>query len=293
MKKLLLLASMIVGFTGLRILLLSSYQSKMLGVLLAFLGLYYLRRLSNLKGLEKRNTLLFPLVGFVVIAGVLAFNLLSTGVLDLKGFDQMALLFGLALIAYNWIPAKYETETRFLGVFFGVFFLIQVGPLLLHSMLNLLLESKLDMEASAVWYVNNFLGRPMEAALRLLGIESVMDGNILTFSSVEGFTSVKITLACSGAYSFSIFTSAFAAYVLVKYRILCRKTLLLLITGVFMTYLANLFRMLTVILAGYFYGGRMMVLVHEHLGWLLFMLWTLLFWTVMFKTLGGEYLKNE
>ncbi|MFH1126005.1 MAG: exosortase/archaeosortase family protein [Candidatus Altiarchaeota archaeon] len=283
-----LIATMVVGFTGLRILLLSSYQSKPLGLLLSLAGLYYLRSTFRPEKLEKRKTLMLPAAGVLLIISDLIFNLLSAGSLDLKGFDQMAIIFGVILISYNYIPLRYEREARFLGIFFGMFLILQVVPVVLHSGFSLLTGSRMDMEESAVWYVENFLGIPLKFALNLMGIETKTEGNILSFRSVEDWTSVRIGIACSGAYSFAIFTSAFTAYVLTKYKKHGRRTIMLLAVGVFMTYLANIFRMLTLVLSGYFFGGKVMVKVHEDLGWVIFMLWTLFFWTVMFKILPEE-----
>lgn len=289
MKTLPLIAAMIVGFSGLRILLLSSYQSKMLGLALSLLGFYFLRASLGPERLEKRRSAIMPAAGILVIAGVLAFNILSTGGKpELKGFDQMTILFGLVLILYNRAPAGYEREARFLALFFGMFGLLQIIPLLLHSAAGALTGQAASMEDSATWYAANFLIKPLSAALNLMGIETASVGDILSFKSPLEWTSVRITLACSGAYSFAIFVSAFTAFVLVKYQKITKKTLMLLSAGILMTYLANLMRMLTTVLAGYYYGGPALVTVHEHLGWLIFMLWTLVFWTIMFKTLGTE-----
>jgi len=283
-----LVAAMVVGFSGLRIMLLSSYQSKLLGVCLALGGMYAFRQMLAPGKAEKHASAIYPLAGALVILGDLAFNLFIAGSLDLKSLDFMTLLFGLILLAYNYTPARFEIETCFLVIFFFAFILLQIAPLLLHAAYATLVGSPFDIEASAQWYVHNFLGKPLAALLNAAGIETKTSGDLVAFMTPQGWLGVKIGISCSGAYSFAIFTSAFVAYVLTKYKKLTRNTLALLAAGVILTYLANILRMLTTVLSGYFYGGEALVTVHQNAGWLIFMFWTFLFWTIMFKILTKE-----
>src|SRR5213079_525963 len=75
----------------------------------------------------------------------------------------------------------------------------------------------------------------------------------LTFVPVHvgAEVTVVITTACSGIYSFGIFASAFAAFVLAEYDRLTRRIWLLLALGLMSSYIANVLRMVVMVIVGY------------------------------------------
>src|SRR5213079_2024789 len=76
----------------------------------------------------------------------------------------------------------------------------------------------------------------------------------LTFVPVHvgAEVTVVITTACSGIYSFGIFASAFAAFVVTEYERLTNRTWALLSMGLLTSYAANVLRMVIIVLAGYY-----------------------------------------
>src|SRR5207244_10829697 len=61
-----------------------------------------------------------------------------------------------------------------------------------------------------------------------------------------------ITTACSGIYSFGIFASAFVAFVLAEERSMTKRIWVFLGLGLFMAYVANVLRMVAIVLVGYY-----------------------------------------
>src|SRR5205807_7419955 len=101
---------------------------------------------------------------------------------------------------------------------------------------------------------------------------------------------VVITTACSGIYSFAIFASAFLAFVLTEYNRLTRRIWLLLALGLISSYVANVLRMVVIVLVGYYADSGQadlqdMLIAHSYAGWIIFLAWIALFWGAAFKFL--------
>ena len=101
---------------------------------------------------------------------------------------------------------------------------------------------------------------------------------------------VVITTACSGIYSFGIFASAFVAFVLAEYDRLTRRIWLLLALGLMSSYIANVLRMVVIVLVGYYADSgqadlQNMLIAHSYAGWIIFLAWIALFWGALFKFL--------
>src|SRR2546427_420754 len=99
---------------------------------------------------------------------------------------------------------------------------------------------------------------------------------------------VIITTACSGIYSFGIFASAFLAFVLTEFRRPTKSTWLLLSLGLVTSYAANVLRMVVIVLIGYYTDTpgtalQNLLVAHSYAGWLIFLGWIALFWSLLFK----------
>jgi exosortase/archaeosortase family protein len=117
----------------------------------------------------------------------------------------------------------------------------------------------------------------------------------LTFTPIK--MSVPVTLvistSCSGIYSFGIFASAFVAFLLTEYEHPSRRLWVLLALGFLASYLANLLRMVIVVLVGYYADSAQsdlqnLLLAHSYAGWVIFLGWLALFWGLLFKFLPTE-----
>jgi|GEM_PF-1494934 len=274
MNVLKLVIFMVLLFEGLRIILLSSYHTKTIGVIMVLLGYFILRKTIPPKGEIKKNRLL-PIAGLLVISSDIAYNVFLKKSFEFLGLDWMTIIFGLSLIAYNLIPLRFEREARFLVIFTGIFFLSLSMPI---GLLTLKVGSK-----AAALYMQEFITRPLTILLNLSGIPAYSIYNWVYYAGREGTIQLGIGISCSGAYSFAIFFSAFVSFVQVKYDRFDGKIRYLLIAGLLGTYLANLLRVYLIALAGFYYGRDALIYAHQHFGWIIFMLWVIFFWYFGFK----------
>ncbi len=246
-------------------------------------------RLLDRVTLRGRLTRYFPLIGIAVIAIDLAYNLLVTaGGLSLGTEDTMVLLFAAVVFAYPLVPARYGRERDFVLMFVGALVLILVLPLLLARLYYQ------DWERSVDIYSWVALAPETAAVLNLLGVPAnvhAIAGTApgLTFTTKSGIDiTVVITTACSGIYSFGIFASAFVAFVVTEYERFRPKVLLLLGLGFLTSYVANILRMVLIVLFGV-YGDseaasvQNLLVAHSNLGWIIFLAWIALFWGIVFK----------
>lgn len=248
------------------------------------------RRIVEFFSVRLKLRPLFPVLGVIVFALDFAYNLLVFGSLSLGTHDYMLLLFGGALVAYNFVPERYGRERDFFLMFSGVLVLILIVPLLLMRMLEG------DMDASVNAYSAIFLVPEVNAILNLFGVPSsigVVEGiPSLTFPPELGLDELAVTTSCSGIYSFSIFASAFTAFILTEYSRPNWRVGGLLVLGFVSSYVANLLRIVIVVLVGVYAPGddpmQALLQAHSNAGWMIFVLWITLFWLIMYKVLMRE-----
>jgi len=241
--------------------------------------------LLNFLSLNGKLRPYFPIIGAVIIVADLLYNIFLSATPGLLTHDTVVLLLGSALIVYNFVPEKYGKERDFALLFFIFLVLILVIPLLLaRAFLG-------NFEESVNLYSAYMLAPQVSFFLNLLGIKSSVDWINLAFTTARGQeVIVGITTACSGIYSFGIFASAFIAFVFTEYKKIDLKVLALLALGIFTAYLANILRMVTIILVGYYYDTpetnlQFMLQAHSNAGWIIFLGWIALFWLLVFKFL--------
>ncbi len=237
-----------------------------------------------------------PLVAIAVIAVDLAYNEFVFRAISLATEDTIVLLFAAALFAYPFVPARFGRERDFVLMFTVSLVLILVLPLLLARLAAGNLEQSVDSYSWAALapqtaWVLNLLGvqawvhpfvDPVSGAL--LGTAPAM-----TFATKAGpYITVVITTACSGIYSFGIFASAFVAFVLTEYERFDPRVLLLLVLGFVTSYVANVLRMVLIVLFGAYSvigdnSVESLLVAHSNLGWIIFLGWVSLFWFIVFR----------
>ena len=137
--------------------------------------------------------------------------------------------------------------------------------------------------------------------LSLLGVANTLHPVVgstapgLTFSprNFVGPVTIVITTACSGIYSFGIFASAFVAFVLTEYEKPSPRVWAMLGFGLLTSYAANVFRMVVIVLVGYYTDTAQtdlqnMIVAHSYAGWAIFLTWIAAFWTILLKFFGPE-----
>ncbi len=301
-KKWLLLPGLILLFGGLDVLILLSHTSRLVGLALFVTGgvmVYYSaggvikeeqgnlgEKIMGSLTLDGRLVPLFPAAGISLIIFVILFNLRFTGSLDLGSHDYVTLLLGATLLAYRYIPEKYDFERDWLLLFFTLLFFILVVPLTLHEIMVGGLNE--NTNSPFVYYL---LAKPVASLVSLFGIPSQayvnpMRGVLVTYMIQTGGTGeVVIGISCTGLYSVSIFISAFTAFILLEYNRLDRKVAVLLTAGVITAYVANVLRMSIIVMVGSYYGPSALLWTHNNLGTFIFLGWITLFWGIAYRYL--------
>jgi len=246
-----------------------------------------------------------PVLGLVLIASDLVFNVVLAATPGYGTQDTIVLMAGFFLVAYRFIPAKFGSERDFLFVFLLVLNLILTLPLVLFRVANA------DFNASVDVYSSAFLAPQTAWTMRLFGIDAsvgtcsqlgllpaqcalIRASPGLAFTTRSGVqVALFITTSCSGIYSFGLFTSAFAAYVTTEYRRVSARVFVFLVVGVLASYVANILRMTVIGLVGYYAATPQdtlqgMLAAHSNAGWLIFLAWVSLFWVLMFLFLKPE-----
>jgi archaeosortase C (PEF-CTERM variant) len=114
-----------------------------------------------------------------------------------------------------------------------------------------------------------FILLPTVGILGLIGIPlKVVATETVCLQGVEEMT-IIIGGPCSGLYSMFLLMGLIFGYSRVE-KIEFKKTLLILGFSMLVAYLSNLFRVIILYLTAYTYGKETMMLVHTHLGWIIF-----------------------
>jgi len=233
---------------------------------------------------------LFPAFGIAIILMDLAYNGYLSASPAIGTEDTIALLAGVTLIACNFVPKRYVRERDFVLMFFLSLNIVLVVPLLIAR------AYYADFERSVDVYSWVALAPQTSVILNLLGVAN-------TVHPVAGFTApgltfrprnlaievtIVITTACSGIYSFGIFGAAFIAFVATEFERVTFRVWTLLGLGLITAYLANVLRMVVIVLIGYYTDTvtsdlQNMLLAHSYAGWLIFLGWITLFWSLLFK----------
>src|SRR3989449_3364611 len=231
----------------------------------------------------------FPAFAIVLIALDLTYNQLVFGRISVGTEDTLLLLLAAALLASPFVPVRFGRERDFLLMFMAALLLALVVPLLL---LRLYYR---DFEASVDAYSWAALAPQTAAVLNLLGVPANVHPWVGSTAPALDFTTksgavltVVITTACSGIYSFGIFASAFVAFVLTEFERFQPKALALLGLGFLTSYVANILRMVLIILFGVYSDTPQdsvsnLMVAHSNLGWLIFLGWIALFWGLVFR----------
>jgi exosortase/archaeosortase family protein len=249
-----------------------------------------LARIMNwtLKKGEKFSNYTLPIIGAVIIDAVIIYNILINRSIDLAGFDAITIAFGISLIIYNYIPTSFGYARDFLVFFLGLVFFILVFPPIFYDLI-------FGSGGNAI-VTKIFLADPLTGLLNAVGIESsseIIDGTAYVFfplAQTDETAQVGIAEGCSGIYTVSIFLSAFITFVLLEYKKFDRKVGLIIVLGIFTSYIANILRMFIIILVSHYYDndpGNLVNLswMHVNAGWMIFLAWIIPFWWLMYRYL--------
>ena len=230
----------------------------------------------------------FPVIGAAMIVFDLAYNVFLSQTPELLSTDVVVLGLAAVLIAFPFVPARFDRERNFTLLFFATLTLIFGVPLLI-------LRAGHDPYANVDEYTAALLAPQLTWLVNLFGMGATYSGNVLYyFDQTNGsLSSVFIATSCSGLYSMGIFIAAFSALVLSEYPRLTKRVGTLLVLGILMAYLANLLRMAIIVEVGYHYGGPALIWTHANLGDLIFLLWVAPFMWMSYRLLDPSAAKAQ
>jgi len=233
---------------------------------------------------------LFPLFGVGIVLADLAYNWILSATPAIQTEDTIVLLAAATLVAYPVVPRRFARERDFVLLFFMCLNAMLVVPLLVARAYYSDFEHSVDVYS---WVA---LAPETSAILQLIGVPNTV--HAVVGSSAPGLTftpqrlplqvTVVISTACSGIYSLGIFAAAFVAFVLTEYRSLSRGVWLLLGLGLLTAYIANVLRMVVIVLIGYYAETaesdlQNMLIAHSYAGWLIFVGWLTPFWAALLR----------
>ncbi len=256
-------------------------------------------KLVNWITAERRLVAFFPALGGTLLAADLAFNVLISVTPNLGTEDIIVVLLAATLLVYNVVPRRYARERDFAMVFFLALNAILVVPIVaLRAFYQ-------DFNRSVDVYSWIALAPETSAVLSLLGVSNSV--HTVPGATAPGLTfvpvhlnlpvTVVITTSCSGIYSFGIFASGFVSFVLTEYQQASKRIWCLLGLGFLASYLANVMRMVVIVLVGYYTDTvqtdlQNMLVAHSYAGWIIFLAWIALFWGVLVKYLPGNPVRD-
>src|SRR2546425_1845678 len=243
---------------------------------------------------DGRLVRLFPMLGVMILAADLLYNLKLSASPGLQTEDTIVIIAASVFMVYGFVPPRFSRERDFVLTFVIALNAILVVPLLLARAWDANFERSVDFYS---WVA---LAPQTSAVLRLVGVDNTIHpvagatapGLTFTPQHLGVQVTVVITTACSGIYSFGIFASAFVAFVLTEFQRPARRVWLLLGLGLVTAYVANVLRMVIIVLVGYYTDTtetdlQNMLLAHSYAGWLIFLGWLVMFWGVLFRFLTG------
>jgi archaeosortase C (PEF-CTERM variant) len=241
--------------------------------------------------LEGRLTRLFPVFGVVIIGLDLWWNLILTGSTQFLTYDILALLVGVFLLVYNWIPEGFTREREFTFVFLLALVLMLLFPVMMERAAS---GNEASQEGISA-YSEYLLAKPVDWMLRASGVSSSINGVNITYIPAAGPPSKTLLIAtsCSGVYSFAIFTAAFLAFVGTEFTEWDGRLKWFLGLGIMAAYVANLLRMYIIVMVGYFYGSDALLWAHANVGWIIYMAWIGTFWWLLFRWFFRQRAEEE
>ncbi len=228
------------------------YGSRILGFVLFLILLLVLLRNANIQDISRNRSFLF--LGSAIIIVVALAKGKEWGMLDI-----MSLILGISLILTNFsITASLAKFTSILSSFFIASFV------LLYSIPHAL-------GFPLPYYYGHYLvAFPVVEILKNAGYDVSLRS--LRTIAVNGIVPInlKIELSCFGWYSLLIAIGTVVAYDRAISPLGRGKLLKLIPITALAVYLANILRIAILVVVAYNYGPKAMLLLHAHIGWILF-----------------------
>jgi archaeosortase C (PEF-CTERM variant) len=258
-KNLVLILLVLALFTGMAIEV--SEGSTVVGIVLFLASILLLTRINfkhlGNSGLLKKSKTYF-IVGAFIVAADLYYNFKKGG--ELGTLDVMTLFFGASLVGTQLQDQQIARVSRFGMYISSVFVVLYLIFYTMFSFFNIDFLHKFD---------HYLILLPTVGVLSLIGIPlEVIATETVMVSGVEEMT-VVIGGPCSGLYSMFLLIGIVFGYSRIE-KMDVNRTFMMLGFCVAVAYISNLFRVIVLYLTAYYYGQETMMMVHTHIGWIIF-----------------------
>jgi archaeosortase C (PEF-CTERM variant) len=238
-----------------------SEGSIFLGILLFIIAIILISRIKVGKSYVIKQSKLHMFVGALIVASDIAYNILTHS--ELGTLDIMTFLLGISLIAYDINNEEISRMGKF-GAYMSATFIVLF--LFFFSLFNHL---NIDFTHTFDHY---FVLLPSVFIIKTIGIPiHVISTETVRIQGVVEDMSVIIGGPCSGLYSMFLLIALMVAYTRIE-QVERGKFFSLLLISVAVAYFANLMRVTTLYIVGFYYGKELMYTVHVHLGWVIFVI---------------------
>ena len=239
------------------------HGSKLLGILLFGIALLAISRMT-LKATHRKTHTWYAFIGILIILADIAYNVYNQS--ELGTLDTMTFLLGISLIA----SATKRENIRSMGEF-GIY--VSITFIALFTLFYGTFEEFIHkFDHYAVLLPSMYLIQMIGISVDVIGTETVC------LHAPAGDITLIIGGSCSGLYSMFLLISVIVGYTATENIRDARRITALLGMTVVVAWIANLLRVSTLYMTAYWYGNDVMMTVHTHLGWIIFVLvaWGLL-----------------
>ena len=236
-----------------------SEGSTIRGILLFVIAILMISRIRVGKSYVIKQSKLHMFVGALIVASAIAYNVLTTS--ELGTLDIMTFLLGISLIAYDINNEEIRRMGKF-GAYMSATFIALF--LFFFSLFNLNIDFMHTFDHYFVLLPSVFIINAIGIPIQVISTETVR---------IQGVEDISVIIGgpCSGLYSMFLLIGIMVAYTRIE-QVERRKFFALLIISVVVAYIANLIRVTTLYIVGFYYGKEQMYFVHVHLGWIIFVI---------------------
>lgn len=258
-KNLVLILLVLAMFTGMAVEV--TEGSTAVGVILLLASVFLLTRINfkhlDDSGLLKKSKTYFVIGIFIILADTY-YNFKKGG--ELATLDVMTLSFGASLIGTQLQNPQIERVSRFGMYISSIFVVLYLIFYTMFAFFNVDFLHKFD---------HYMILLPTVKLLGLAGIPlEVIATETVRISGIEEMTLV-IGGPCSGLYSMFLLIGIVFGYSRIE-KMSVYRTFMMFGFCVAVAYISNLFRIVILYLTAYYYGHETIILVHTHIGWIIF-----------------------
>lgn len=214
------------------------------------------RNIGNL-GLSKTSKI-HLIVGILIVIADLFYNLKKGG--GFGTLDMMTLFFGFSLVGTQLSNISIARVSKFGMYLSSVFIILYLFFYTIFGFLDIDFLHKFDhyfILLPTVWILN-LAGIPLE----------IITTETVRISGAEEMTLV-IGGPCSGLYSMFLLIGIVVGYSRIE-GMDNKRSLKMLGFCIAIAYVSNIVRVIILYLTAYFYGQKIMMTVHTHIGWIIF-----------------------